>query len=422
MRLAKKVRGTVEVSESFRGKLVRMMGEEVSCCRTSCIYQGEEDQSFSIRSSSESKWLVRNRSRLASAAIFPKWGCYRVVSELTVIENKVMSSPPHSTIFPSNFDIENTFSSTNILDYFSASPGSISPDSSNDFTKYLLDILVFSPLHDDSKMEVIQAYDAIPPPQVVIALPVILPPSPVLSLSPMFDSQCLFPSKEISPKDTETPVEPPILVPLSSSPVRSTTPGYLFDESIFAKLDNSLWIISRPPGIMSSPPHSTIFPFDFDIENTFSSTNILNYFSASPGSISPDSSNDFTKYLLDILVFSPLHDDSKMEVIQAYDAIPPPQVVIALPAILPPSPVLSLSPMFDSQYLFPSKEISPKDIETPVEPPIIVPLSSSPVRSTTPDYLFDESTFAKLDNSLWIISRPPRTKPVLEDSNESNAC
>nr|GEW00701.1 hypothetical protein [Tanacetum cinerariifolium] len=141
---------------------------------------------------------------------------------------------------------------------------------------------------------------------------------------------------------------------------------------------------------MSSSPHSTIVPSDSDIENTFFSTNILNYFSASPGSISPDSSNDFTKYLLDILVFSPLHDDSKMEVIQAYDTIPPPQVVITLPAILPPSPVLSLSPMFDSQYLFLSKEISPKDTETPVESPIPVPPSSSPVRSTTPDYPFDK--------------------------------
>nr|GEX55275.1 hypothetical protein [Tanacetum cinerariifolium] len=116
-----------------------------------------------------------------------------------------------------------------------------------------------------------------------------------------------------------------------------------------------------------------------------------------------------------------------MEVIQAYDTIPPPQVVIALPAILPPSLVLSLSPTFDSQDLFPSKEISPKDTETPVELPILIPLSSSegsssPIRSTTPDYLFDESIFVELDNSLWIISRPLGSKPVLEDSNESDAC
>nr|GEW89850.1 reverse transcriptase domain-containing protein [Tanacetum cinerariifolium] len=111
-------------------------------------------------------------------------------------------------------------------------------------------------------MEVIQAYDTISPPQVVIALPAILPPSLVLSLSPMFDSQDLFPSKEISPKDTKTLIESPIPVPPSSSegsssPVRSTTPDYLFDESIFAELDNSLWIISRPLGSKPMPPKRT---------------------------------------------------------------------------------------------------------------------------------------------------------------------
>nr|GEY78996.1 reverse transcriptase domain-containing protein [Tanacetum cinerariifolium] len=156
---------------------------------------------------------------------------------------------------------------------------------------------------------------------------------------------------------------------------------------------------------MSSSPHSNIVPSDSNIENTFSSTNILNYFLASPGSISPDSSNDFTKYLLDILVFSPLHDDLKMEVIQAYDTIPPPQVVIALPAILPPSPVLSLSPKFDSQNLFPSKKISPKDTKTPVE---------SPIMSTTPDYLFDESIFTKLDNSTSTPATPAMTEAAIK--------
>nr|GEY47724.1 hypothetical protein [Tanacetum cinerariifolium] len=148
---------------------------------------------------------------------------------------------------------------------------------------------------------------------------------------------------------------------------------------------------------MSLSPHSTIVPSDSDIENTFSSMNILNYFSALPRSISPDSSNDFTMYLLDILVFFALHDDSKMEFIQACDAIPPPE------------------------------EISPKETDTLVESPILVHPSSSegslsPVRSTTPDYLFDESIFTELDNSLWIISRLLGSKPVLEDSNELDAC
>ncbi|GKB36932.1 hypothetical protein Tco_0881874, partial [Tanacetum coccineum] len=97
------------------------------------------------------------------------------------------------------------------------------------------------------------------------------------------------------------------------------------------------------------------------------------------------------------------------------DAIPPPQVIITLPVVLPPSPV------------FPSKEISPKDTKTSKS---ITPVSSSssvgsssPVRSTTPpqDYPFDKSNFAKLDNSLWIISRPLGEEPVLEGSNELDA-
>ncbi|GJZ24539.1 hypothetical protein Tco_0561998 [Tanacetum coccineum] len=73
--------------------------------------------------------------KLASAAILPKYGCYRVVSELTVIENKVAFSSPHS----SDFDIENTSSSANILNYFPASPSNVSPESSDDFTNYCKD-------------------------------------------------------------------------------------------------------------------------------------------------------------------------------------------------------------------------------------------------------------------------------------------
>ncbi|GJZ40580.1 reverse transcriptase domain-containing protein [Tanacetum coccineum] len=105
-------------------------------------------------------------------------------------------------------------------------------------------------------------------------------------------------------------------------------------------------------------------------------------FPATPGNTSPDSSNDLTKYLLATLVFSPLHDDPYMK-------IPP-----------------------------------PKDTETPVKSPIPISPSSSvgsssPVRSTTPpDYPFDESIFAELDNSLWIILRPLGSEPVPKESNK----
>ncbi|GJX65706.1 hypothetical protein Tco_0300049 [Tanacetum coccineum] len=143
---------------------------------------------------------------------------------------------------------------------------------------------------------------------------------------------------------------------------------------------------------MSSSNHPIIVPSDSDIDDAFSFTNVPDYFPATPGNTSPDSSNDLTKYLLAILVFSPLHDDPYMEIMQAYDAtdnelpIPPLQAPIAPPTIVSPSPVLSLLPMFVSRDFFPPEEISPpKDIETPVETPILISPSSlvgssSPVR------------------------------------------
>ncbi|GJU81576.1 reverse transcriptase domain-containing protein [Tanacetum coccineum] len=124
----------------------------------------------------------------------------------------------------------------------------------------------------------------------------------------------------------------------------------------------------------------------------------------------------------------PFHDDPYMQAYNAATNEPPipPQAPIDPPLVLPPSPVLPLSPMFDSRDFFPPEEIPPpKDTETPVESPILISPSSSvgsssPVRSTTPprDYPFDESIFAELDNSLWIIPRPLGSEPVLEESNE----
>nr|GEX26270.1 hypothetical protein [Tanacetum cinerariifolium] len=113
---------------------------------------------------------------------------------------------------------------------------------------------------------------------------------------------------------------------------------------------------------------------------------------------------------------------------QAYDAtnelsIPPLQAPIALTTVMPP--VLSL---YDSQDFLPLEEISPpKDTKTHVESSISAPSfssggSSSPVRLITPppDYPFDESIFAELVNSLWIIPRLLGSKPVLEEPNESD--
>nr|GEU80874.1 reverse transcriptase domain-containing protein [Tanacetum cinerariifolium] len=200
--------------------------------------------------------------RLAAAAIFIKMGVLQIGTRAMVIENK---SSNHPIIVPSDFNIEDAFSSTNYLlvfpDYFPTIPRKNSLNSSNDLTKYLLDILIFSPLHDDPYMEAMQAYNAISLPQVIIALPAVLPPSLRLSQSPISDSQDFFPFEEISPKDIETSISPSSSVG-SSSPIRSTISplDYPFDESIFAELDNSLWITPRPLGEQAVPEEPNKMP------------------------------------------------------------------------------------------------------------------------------------------------------------------
>ncbi|GJW93568.1 hypothetical protein Tco_0173240 [Tanacetum coccineum] len=99
--------------------------------------------------------------------------------------------------------------------------------------------------------------------------------------------------------------------------------------------------------------------------------------------------------------------------------------------LLPPGFLEPLySDMIDAQdikHIIPPTP--PRDTEPHVESPISLSSSSSvgsssPIRSTTPpsDYPFDESIFAELDNSLWIILRPLESKPVPEKPNESDAC
>ncbi|GJX47056.1 hypothetical protein Tco_0272246 [Tanacetum coccineum] len=116
-----------------------------------------------------------------------------------------MSTSTHPIIVPSDYDVEDAFSTTNTPDYtpaspdyFPASPGNTSPDPSDDLSKYLLASLAISPFHDDPYMKVMQAYDAtnnespIPLPRAPIAPPTVLPSSPMLPLSPIY-SKCRVP-------------------------------------------------------------------------------------------------------------------------------------------------------------------------------------------------------------------------------------
>ncbi|GJV35542.1 putative reverse transcriptase domain-containing protein [Tanacetum coccineum] len=116
---------------------------------------------------------------------------------------------------------------------------------------------------------------------------------------------------------------------------------------------------------MSSPNHSTS-----DIEDAFSSMNILNYTSVSPdyfpassGSSSFNSSENSIDNMIP-LVFSSLYNNPYLKNVQAFYAKESPissPYPITSPAILTPSPILPPLPLFDPRYFFiPEKLLPPK--------------------------------------------------------------
>ncbi|GJS44967.1 hypothetical protein Tco_0595088 [Tanacetum coccineum] len=114
---------------------------------------------------------------------------------------------------------------------------------------------------------------------------------------------------------------------------------------------------------MSSPNHST-----FDIEDAFSSMNILNYtsvssdyFPASSGSSSFNSSENSTDNMIPP-VFSSFYNNPCLKDVQAFYAKESPissPDPITSPAILTPSPILSPSLLFDPRYFFVLEELLP---------------------------------------------------------------
>ncbi|GJW09258.1 hypothetical protein Tco_1575085 [Tanacetum coccineum] len=122
---------------------------------------------------------------------------------------------------------------------------------------------------------------------------------------------------------------------------------------------------------MSSPNRSTS-----DIEDAFSSMNILNYtsvssdyFPASSGSISFNSSENPKENMIPP-VFSSFYNNPCLKDVQAFYAkelpISPPDPITS-PAILTPSPVLPPSLLFDPRYFFVPEELLPpkKQIHSP---------------------------------------------------------
>nr|GEU61058.1 reverse transcriptase domain-containing protein [Tanacetum cinerariifolium] len=204
---------------------------------------------------------------------------------------------------------------------------------------------------------------------------------------------------------------------------------------------------------MSTSTHPIIVLSDFDVEDAFSSTTTPDYFPASSGNTASDSktesdpSEDPFEDHSAPLAISPFHDGPYIKVIQAYNAtsnesfIPPPRapVINAILNHLDELPLEHIEHMEDKikglgiidmindqdikHMILPTP---PRDTKPPVKSPISLSSSSSigsssPVRSaiSPPDYPFDESIFAELDNS-WIIPRPLGSEQVLKEPNKTS--
>ncbi|GJU32472.1 zinc finger, CCHC-type containing protein [Tanacetum coccineum] len=93
-----------------------------------------------------SAMVIENKVKTLSITTFLLLA--KKVFRVTAFPEYYSSSSNHPIIVPSDSDIEDAFSSTNVPDYFPATPGNTSPDSSNDLTSNLLATLVFSPYYE----------------------------------------------------------------------------------------------------------------------------------------------------------------------------------------------------------------------------------------------------------------------------------
>ncbi|GKE32347.1 hypothetical protein Tco_1451669, partial [Tanacetum coccineum] len=139
---------------------------------------------------------------------------------------------------------------------------------------------------------------------------------------------------------------------------------------------NGGFTIANQAPWLSENKNDVFQPLDFDIEDAFSSMNILNYtsvssdyFSASSESSSFNSSENSTDNMIPP-VFSSFYNNPCLKDVQAFYAkelpISSPDPITP-PAILTPSPVLPPSLLFDPRYFFVPEELLPpkKRIHSP---------------------------------------------------------
>nr|GFB49010.1 hypothetical protein [Tanacetum cinerariifolium] len=120
---------------------------------------------------------------------------------------------------------------------------------------------------------------------------------------------------------------------------------------------------------MSLSHHPTITPSGSDMENAFSSMNILNYTPALSDTLRITSSNSLkdSRDGMIPLAFLPFYNNLYIKDVEAFYAkespIPPPATITTL-AVLTPSLVLPPSLLFDPRYFFVPKELLPSKKQT----------------------------------------------------------
>ncbi|GKB16254.1 hypothetical protein Tco_0850177 [Tanacetum coccineum] len=307
--------------------------------------------------------------------------------------------------------ISGFFSSTNTPDYIPASPdyslalpGNTSSDPSEDSSKDRSASLTISPFHDDPYMKVMQAYNA-----------------PMLPPSPLFDHRDFFLPKEIVPPRKRTRF-------LSSSSTDFSAPPYVFKirgSSNVTRLERHEEQIDAILNHLDELPLERIEKMENNIEGLRKQIGhddeivLARVRIATLEMLIEDIENYVCHGYLSYIMYC---DDSYLYISGI--------TMVLLPSgFLKPLYPCIMDMINDQDIEHMTLPTPPRETEPLVGSPI--PLSpsssagsSSPVRSTTPppDYPFDESIFAELDNSLWIIPQLLKSEPVPEKPNKTDAC
>ncbi|GJV24623.1 hypothetical protein Tco_1377318 [Tanacetum coccineum] len=326
-----------------------------------------------------------------------------------------MSTSTHPIIILSDFDVEDAFSCTDTSDYTPtspnyspATPGNTSSNSENesdpleDPSKNHSAPLSITPFPDDPYMHIRLAYYATNEKSSDSSFSSTIPPPPTPVYPHSVPEEIMPPQKRahfLSPPSSSTDLSAPprvFVIRESSQTAAVRQPTIL---TLTMRLERHEEQIDAILNQLDEFPLERIEKIEYGIEGLVDGRAIIQ--------------RDFDRLETEL-------QEARTQIIT---------MALLPPGFLEPL-YLGIMDMINAQDI--GHMISPTPPRD-TEPPVGSPIPSSPsssvgssslVMSTTPppDYPFDESIFAELDNSLWIILRPLGSEPVPKEPNESDAC